>query len=177
MPKREWCDVGGRNLRRGLIGAAGIPVLALLAACATEVPTTSALPSIYLPLASDTAHVDVAAARDMISSYRRNRGAGPLVVDPDLQRLAETEVAAMALADRPSKAQTVKAAVGRLGFADVNANLSAGYHTLAEAFSGWRESAPHDATMLDKRATRMGIATAYAPGSKYKVYWALLTAK
>jgi uncharacterized protein YkwD len=98
-------------------------------------------------------------------------------VDPELQRLAEAEVAAMALADRPSRAQTVKSAVGRLGFSDVNANLSAGYHTLAEAFSGWRESPPHDATMLDPRATRMGIATAYAPGSKYKVYWALLTAK
>ena len=41
----------------------------------------------------------------------------------------------------------------------------------------WRESAPHDATMLAPRATKMGIATAYAPGSKYKVYWALLTAR
>lgn len=169
--------MGGRNLRRGFWAAACIPALALLGACATEAPTTAALPSIYLPLASQAAHVDTDAARDMISSYRRNRGAGPLTVDPELQRLAEAEAAAMAVADRPSKAQTVKAAVGRLGFSDVNANLSAGYHTLAEAFSGWRESAPHDATMLDPRATRMGIATAYAPDSKYKVYWALLTAK
>ena len=84
-----------------------------------------------------------------------------------LAGVAATELGAVA----------VKGAVERLGYADVNANLSAGYHTLAEAFSGWRESAPHDATMLDPRATRMGIATAYAPGSKYKVYWALLTAK
>ena len=74
---------------------------------------------------------------------------------------------------RPAPAERAR----RLGYADVNANLSAGYHTLAEAFSGWRESAPHDATMLAPRATKMGIATAYAPGSKYKVYWALLTAR
>ena len=156
---------------------AGIPVLALLGSCNTEAPTTSAVPSIYLPLASNSAHIDVEAARDMISAYRRNRGAPPLAVDPELQRLAEAEAAAMALADRPSRAQTVKAAVQRLGYAEVNANLSAGYHTLAEAFSGWRESAPHDATMLAPQATKIGIATAYAPGSKYKVYWALLTAR
>lgn len=172
--------MAGRDSRRALRNAAGLPVLAaasLLGACATDVPTTSALPSIYLPLATDNAHLDVEAARDMISAYRRNRGAAPLTVDPELQRLAEAEAASMALADRPSKAQTVKSAVGRLGFSEVNANLSAGYHTLAEAFSGWRESAPHEATMLDPKATRMGIATAYAPGSKYRVYWALLTAR
>lgn len=169
--------MGGRNLRRGLLAAAGIPALALLGACATDVQTTAALPSIYLPLASQTAHVDTDAARDMISSYRRNRGAGPLTVDPELQRLAEAEVAAMALADRPSRAQTVKSAVGRLGFSEVNANLSAGYHTLAEAFSGWRDSPAHNAVMLAPDATRMGIATAYAPNSKYRVYWALLVSK
>src|SRR6476469_5824452 len=163
-------------LRRGT-GAVALAAAALLGGCASQAPTGAALPSIYLPLANNSAHIDVDAARDMISSYRRNRGAPPLAVDPELQRLAEAEAAAMALADRPSRAQTVKAAVERLGYADVNANLSAGYHTLAEAFSGWRESAPHDATMLDPRATKMGIATAYAPGSKYKVYWALLTAR
>ncbi|WP_210035822.1 CAP domain-containing protein [Methylobacterium sp. PvR107] len=150
---------------------------ALLGGCAAQPPSSTALPSIYLPLANNSAHIDVDAARDMISSYRRNRGAPPLVVDPELQRLAEAEAAAMALADRPSRAQTVKGAVERLGYSDVNANLSAGYQTLAEAFSGWRESPPHDATMLAPRASKMGIATAYAPGSKYKVYWALLTAR
>lgn len=168
---------GTRNTRRIGSGLAAGLVLALLGACTTDTPTTSAIPALYLPLASNTAQIDVEAARDMISSYRRNHGAPPLTVDPELQKLAETEAAAMAAADRPSKAQTVKAAVTRLGYADVNANLSAGYHTLAEAFSGWRESPPHNATLLDPQASRMGIATAYAPGSKYKVYWALLTAK
>ncbi|MDP4021658.1 CAP domain-containing protein [Methylobacterium sp. NEAU 140] len=170
--------VGRGGVPRRLAALAALAGTALLGACTTEAPrTTGALPSLYLPLANDTAHIDVEAARDMISAYRRNRGAAPLAVDPDLQRLAEAEAAAMAAADRPSRAQTVKAAVSHLGYADVGANLSAGYHTLAEAFSGWRESPPHDATMLDPKATRMGIATAYAPGSKYKVYWALLTAK
>ena len=52
-------------------------------------------------------------------------------------------------------------------------NIGAGYHTLAEAFSGWRDSPPHRANMLLKGATRMGIAAVYTPKSKYKVYWAL----
>ena len=42
---------------------------------------------------------------------------------------------------------------------------------------GGRPPPPHNAVLLDPAATRMGIATAFAPGSKYKVYWALLTAK
>ena len=65
----------------------------------------------------------------------------------------------------------------RPGVRGAASNLSAGYHTLAEAFSGWRDSPAHNRVMLDGRATRMGIATAYAPGSKYKVYWALVVAE
>ena len=56
-------------------------------------------------------------------------------------------------------------------------NVGAGYHTLAEAFSGWRESKPHNATMLMPGATRMGIAAVYTPSSKYKVYWTLILAE
>src|ERR1019366_2236793 len=56
-------------------------------------------------------------------------------------------------------------------------NISAGYHTLAEAFSGWRDSPPHRANMLLKGATRIGIAAVYTPTSKYKVYWALILAE
>jgi len=55
-------------------------------------------------------------------------------------------------------------------------NISAGYHTLAEAFSGWRDSPPHRANMLNASVTRMGIAAVYAPKSKYKVFWALILA-
>src|SRR5262249_61661298 len=55
-------------------------------------------------------------------------------------------------------------------------NISAGYQTLAEAFSGWRDSTPHRANMLLAGATRMGIAAVYTPASKYKVYWAMILA-
>ncbi|KMO14354.1 hypothetical protein SQ03_19740 [Methylobacterium platani JCM 14648] len=162
-----------------------VAILALplsLAACAaTEATRAPALgpagPSLYWPMAASGAQIDADAARDMIAAYRRNKGLPPLALDPGLQRLAETETAAMAAAGRPSQADIVKTVAARMGYPEPAANLSAGYHTLAEAFSGWRESPPHNAVMLDPTATRMGIATAYAPGSKYKVYWALLVAK
>jgi uncharacterized protein YkwD len=55
-------------------------------------------------------------------------------------------------------------------------NIGAGYHTLAEAFSGWRDSASHRANMLHRGVTKMGIAAVYAPGTKYRVFWALILA-
>lgn len=163
--------------RRPLRLAPAASLAALLSGCGAATYTASTLPGLYLPLAAQGAALDAGAARDMISAYRRGRGESALVVDPELQRLAEAEAAAMAAADRPSRSQTVRNAVERLGYDGVGANLSAGYRTLAEAFSGWRDSPAHDAVMLASGATRMGIATAYAPGSKYKVYWALLVAR
>ena len=56
-------------------------------------------------------------------------------------------------------------------------NIGAGYDNLAEAFSGWRESPAHRANMLNRDVTRMGIAAAYAPQSRYKVFWSLILAK
>jgi uncharacterized protein YkwD len=56
-------------------------------------------------------------------------------------------------------------------------NIGAGYHTLAEAFSGWRDSPPHRANMLLPGVTRIGIAAVPAPSSKYQVYWALILAE
>ena len=55
-------------------------------------------------------------------------------------------------------------------------NIGAGYHTLAEAFSGWRDSPSHRTNMLLGGATKIGIAAVYTPSSKYKVYWALILA-
>jgi uncharacterized protein YkwD len=146
-----------------------------LAGC-TE-PPARASPAFYQSLAQPGAAVDTMMARDMISAYRRNQGLPPLALDPTLQELAEAEARAMARADKPASAEAVKARVAAAGFTAPAANLSAGYHTLPEAFSGWRESGQHNRVMLDRAATRLGIATAYAPGSKYKVYWALVVGR
>jgi uncharacterized protein YkwD len=148
-----------------------------LGACQGEKPVTQGrTPSFYVSLAKAGAEVDAVMARDMISAYRGNNGLRPLALDPDLQSAAQAEADGMARADKPSSAEAFKARLASSGYAQPAANLSAGYHTLAEAFSGWRESPSHNRVLLDSGATRIGIATAYAPNSKYKVYWALVVA-
>ena len=98
----------------------------------------------------------------------------------ELMRLAESQAQAMAAKNKVEHniGGPLGERVKRSGFDAKSAaeNISAGYHTFAEAFSGWRDSPPHRANMLSRQATRMGIAAVYAPGSKYKVFWALILA-
>jgi uncharacterized protein YkwD len=154
--------------------------VAALAGCGESAPPPSGQPTFYQDLAQTDAAVDAAVAQSMISGYRSNNGLGPVVVDSDLMRLAGEQARAMAARDKmdhdvghPFHERMRKAGVG--GSVAVE-NVGAGYHTLAEAFSGWRDSPPHRANMLNRGVTRMGIATAYAPASKYKVFWALILA-
>jgi uncharacterized protein YkwD len=153
---------------------AGALALLNLAGC-TE-PARTQQPAFYRDLGSASARVDAEAARATISAYRLNAGLKPLTLDPELMKAAEQEAATMAAADKPAQAEAVKSRLARAGQPGAEANLSAGYRRLAEAFSGWRDSPQHDRVMKAPNATRMGIASAYAPGSKYQVYWALVVA-
>src|ERR1041384_8182837 len=149
-----------------------------LAGCDEYKP--SGQPSFYQSLATSDAKVDAKAAASMISGYRRNNGLGIVTLDDKLMRMAEEQARVMASKDKFEHdaggpfAQRVK----RSGFDAKVAveNIGAGYHTLAEAFSGWRDSPPHRANMLHRGVTKMGIAAAYSPNSKYKVFWALVLA-
>jgi uncharacterized protein YkwD len=134
----------------------------------------------YRDMASAGAELDAATAASMLSGYRANNGLAAVTIDPDLMRLADAQARAMAARDKLDH-NVIRAFPERLkadGFqASVAAeNIGAGYHTLAEAFSGWRDSPPHRANMLLAGATRIGIAAAYAPKSKYRVFWALILA-
>lgn len=137
-------------------------------------------PSFYRSMAVSEAKLDAGAAASMISGYRKNNGLGAVVLDQSLMQMAE--VHARAMAGRNKLDHNVGGAFGervkRSGFDAKVAveNIGAGYHTLAEAFSGWRDSPPHRANMLHRSVTKMGIAAAYAPGTKYKVFWALILA-
>ena len=156
--------------------------LALVAAVAGcgETPKQEQ-PSFYRSLAAPGAQVDANAAASMISGYRANNGLAPVSIDPVLMRLAEAQARAMAERDRITHNPGGAAFIQRLKRSGYDArvaaeNISAGYHTLAEAFSGWRDSPPHRANMLLNGADRMGIAAIYVPGSKYKVFWTLIVA-
>lgn len=146
-----------------------------LAACSPQ-QRPQATPAFYKPLGSAGATIDEEAARATISAYRLNNRLATLSLDPALSADAAREARAMAGADRPGAADAVKARLAKAGTPAAAVNVSAGYRTLAEAFSGWRESPQHNRTMLDPAAKRLGIATAYAPGSKYQVYWVLIVA-
>lgn len=151
----------------------------LFCACTAERELPSE-PSFYRSLATRDAQLDAASAASMISGYRSNNGLGAVKVDPDLMRLAQAQAQAIASRDKLDHNVT-RAFKDRLKADGYRAkaaaeNISAGYHTLAEAFSGWRDSPPHRANMLLAGATHMGIAAVYVPQSKYKVFWALILA-
>lgn len=150
-----------------------------LAGCASDRDPPSGEPSFYHNLAKG-GQLDPAAAASMISGYRRNNGLGAVEIDPILMRLAHEQAQAMAAKNKldHNVRGDFKSRIAGSGFDAGMAveNVSAGYHTLAEAFSGWRDSPPHRANMLAKDATRMGIGAVYAPGTKFKVFWALIMA-
>jgi uncharacterized protein YkwD len=152
--------------------------LLALGGCTSEVPIEE--PSMYISMASPAARLDAPAAASMISLYRQNNGLGGVAVDPELMKLAEQQSQSMASLnklDHDVKAPLAKR-LNASGYPATLAveNVSAGYHTLAEAFSGWRDSPPHRANMLKNGVTKLGIAASYAPNTKYKVFWTLILA-
>ena len=153
-------------------------VLSALGGCAGEAPIEE--PTMYADMASAGARLDSQAAATMISQYRQNNGLGSVAVDPALMKLAEAQSQAMA---SPTSSITTSRRRWRSASMPRDTrqrraveNVSAGYHTLAEAFSGWRRSAPHRANMLKNGVTKLGIAASYAANTKYKVFWTLILA-
>jgi uncharacterized protein YkwD len=153
--------------------------LLALGGCAADAPSIEQ-PTMYLSMADGGAKLDSQAAASMISLYRQNNGLGGVVVDPELMKLAEAQSQTMASHNKLD--HDVKAPLARrlnaAGYPATVAveNVSAGYHTLAEAFSGWRDSPPHRENMLKSGVTNLGIAASYAPNTKYKVFWTLILA-
>jgi uncharacterized protein YkwD len=148
-----------------------------LAACssAPEPPATSSQPAFYASLASPTARVDAVSARDLINIYRRGIGLTPVVLDDRLMAFAQRQANVMASAGA-TDATRARPLADRLAAAGIAAgtareNASAGYHTVSDAFSGWRGSARHDAAFRLAQGRSIGIATAYNPASRHKVYW------
>jgi uncharacterized protein YkwD len=171
--------------RRAALALAGVSLaglaLAALGGCAADRPPPAAdEPSMYASMATADAELDASAAASMISGYRANNGLIAVTIDPELMKLADTQARAMAAHDKMDH-NVIRDFGERMKLAGYTykaaaENIGAGYHTLAEAFSGWRDSPPHRENMLLAGASRIGIAAAYAPKSKYRVFWALILA-
>jgi uncharacterized protein YkwD len=172
----SFCRPKGAGLGRTLLFTLA---LAALAACAKEKLPSLVQPSFYRNLTEPGATLDGEAAASMLSDYRRNNGLPAVTVDPALMTIAEQQARSMVTRDRVSAGGSLTTRLRKAGYRSKTAaeNVSAGYYTLAEAFSGWRDSPPHRQNMLLKGATRIGIAAIYSPNSKYKVFWSLILAE
>jgi uncharacterized protein YkwD len=177
---------------RAALARAGLPLASLalaglalglalgLGGCAADPAPPSGEPSMYASMAAAGAELDAGAAASMITGYRANNGLTEVTIDPELMKLADAQARAMASHDKLDH-NVIRDFNDRLKLAGYTykaaaENIGAGYHTLAEAFSGWRDSPPHRENMLLAGASRIGIAAAYSPKSKYRVFWALILA-
>ena len=169
--------MAGRDMRFVILAFVG---MLALGGCAGDRDASVDQPAFYNSMANPTARVDGPMAASMISGFRKNNGLGAVEVDPELTKAAQAQ--SQAMASRNKLDHNVGAAfdkrIAASGFKAGKAveNIGAGYHTLAEAFSGWRDSPSHKDNMLASGVTKIGIATSYAPNSKYKVFWTLILA-
>jgi uncharacterized protein YkwD len=133
--------------------------------------------------AAGTGKFSAAAAAELISSYRANRGLPPVRLDPRLMKIAQDHANRMASANR---LQHVLPGEGsfqrRLAAGDFKAslaaeNIAAGQKTLSEVLESWRNSRGHDSNMLKPGVSLIGIANAYTSQGDYKIYWSLVLAE
>jgi uncharacterized protein YkwD len=153
-------------------------LLPLLAACAPEPAARPAQNVIYASLGAPSAQLNSPAARDLINGYRRNNGLGPLELHPALMAQAERQADAMATKGDISVGarSDIKARLAGAGLSvsHVRESVSAGYFTIADAFSGWRGSPDHNATLKLTSGKRLGLAATHRPGSRHNIYWAVI---
>lgn len=117
-------------------------------------------------------------AQAAITAYRRQHGLSAVTADPKLMQLAQEQARAMAKANMldHSVDQPFAARMVRYNPDIAVENIAAGTRDFASTLEMWKRSAGHNANLLKRGATRFGIATADAPQSKYKVFWALIMA-
>jgi uncharacterized protein YkwD len=170
-----------------LLRALGAAAALALAACGPESESAPppAAPPPPEPALSQSAreqlaahvHVDPNEAAAVISNYRAAHGLSAVVPDPTLQKLAQAQADAMAHKDLLSHEVigTLKARYDAVDLSRTTAveNVSAGYFSLADALRGWQESPGHNANLLKPGMRKLGIATAYAPGTRFLLYWSL----
>lgn len=156
-------------------GLAALGLATLLSACSTPAPPPPQ-PAFYADLARPGAALDPATATEIINAYRQRNGLAPLVWDAGLQQQAARD--AELLAARGDLSEGGQGSLRALSTAGVvRRSVSGGYHSFADAFSGWRGSPAHDAVLKARDGGRYAIAAVSRPGSRHRVYWVMLVAR
>jgi uncharacterized protein YkwD len=168
-----------RPLTRRAVLATGVAALA--AACGTADVELAAPAGANASLTRPGVRLDRQLGVNLINSFRAANGLSALTIDAQLNALAEEQARAMAAAsklshdvggDLPSRLRR-----GGYRFSSAGENIAAGQDTLLDVFGAWRASPGHRSVMLTRDVTRMGIAAVQAPGSAYKIFWAMIVAK
>jgi uncharacterized protein YkwD len=127
---------------------------------------------VALTLLSSPAFAD---PQSEISAYRKNYGLSAVTADPKLTELARQQ--ANAMAERGSMDHNVYAPF-RSRMASYHSpssaeNLAMGTKTFGETLAIWKSSSGHNANLLKRNMTRIGLASASRHGT---TYWALILA-
>jgi uncharacterized protein YkwD len=110
-----------------------------------------------------------------ISAYRKSHGLPTVTVDPKLTEFARKQ--ANAMAERRVLDHNVYASfrsrIAPYGSPSAAENIAKGRGTFRETFATWKSSSSHNANLLLRDATRIGLASASGHGT---TYWALILA-
>jgi hypothetical protein len=131
-----------------------------------------------VPALAATLDADEQAFVTLINTYRQQNGLVPLKISDRLQAAAEWMSLDMAQKNYFNHTDSL----GRDPFQRMTAfgyaystykgeNIAAGHGTATETFDQWKNSAGHNANMLNGNYRVMGIGRAYVAGSTYRYYW------
>jgi uncharacterized protein YkwD len=126
--------------------------------------------------------LDAQRARDLVNSYRREKGLRPLKLQPALTEAARAHSHDLAKWDRishfGSDGSNPWDRVKRAGYhARLAAeNVGTGQVTIEEVIKGWKASPGHNKNLLLPEAEHMGIALVQDGKTEFKTFWTLVIA-
>ncbi len=158
-------------------------IAAVLAVLLAVAATTSSGPVVAGSPQATAVTVDAAGAARLISQYRASRGLPPVKLSVSLNRIAATHSQRMAAMDRldhvlPGEGSfEQRIAAGGYAAGTVAENIAAGQDNLAAALAAWKSSPPHNANLLNRNISEIGIALYTTPAGPYHTYWTLVLAQ
>jgi len=175
--KRRWSI-----MIRLYVKPAALPLLAAMAleGCA-GIPIIKTIPVQQLPLVSISLNPE--AARNMINSYRQQRGLRPLTLNNRLTQAARHHSSDLArggrISHKGSDGSNPWTRIKATGYrAKLTAeNVGAGQRSFTEVMQGWKKSPGHNKNLLLPDAVHMGIALEKNPNSRYQTFWTLVLGK
>jgi uncharacterized protein YkwD len=113
-------------------------------------------------------------AAGAVSSYRKQHGLPGVSTDPALTQLAHQQAAAMARSGSLSHSVGGAFASRVAGRGTAAENIAMGTKNLSATLAMWKGSSGHNANLLRRGVTRIGVAS--ATGANGRMYWALIVA-